>query len=377
MNDQNNPLKKSICHLSSVHPYFDSRIFYKECRSLAADGYPVRFVARKEDGQPITVDGVDIIPFREYPNRCKRILFSPFSMFALARRQKAHIYHFHDPELLPVGMLLKLIGKKVIYDVHEDYSQQLLHKYWLKSTLLKQIIAGSFHVFEVIASLFFDRIVTATDDIAENFPASRTVTIRNLPVLRTINEAPPVPLKKEKPVLIYAGALARVRGVKEVIQAVELLKNDVELLLLGKWESDTYRAECENLAGWQKVKYLGLKKPHEVYGYMKAADIGLSLLYPISNYLTSLPVKAFEYLACGLPMVMSNFKYWQEIFAGCAVFTDPSVPQTIAEQIDLLLDNPQERQRLRQAGLDLVHHQYSWEAEHKRLLEMVHQLTVK
>ena len=66
---------------------------------------------------------------------------------------------------------------------------------------------------------------------------------------------------------------------------------------------------------------------------MKASDIGMSVLYPIKNYLTALPIKSFEYMACSLPMVVSNFDYWQKLFGECALFADPYNPKDIANKI--------------------------------------------
>jgi glycosyltransferase involved in cell wall biosynthesis len=223
--------------------------------------------------------------------------------------------------------------------------------------------------------LFFDRIAAATDDIAGRFPERKTFTLRNVPILKTIDEAQPPQEEKNKPVIIYAGVLGRVRGLKEIIQAMNHVTTDAELWLLGPWENDNFRAECQELEGWKKVKYMGMKKPHEVYGYMKTADIGLSLLYPIKNYLTSLPVKSFEYLACSVPMIMSNFEYWQEVFDGCALFTDPESPATIGSCIQQLLENSDKREQLQKAGQKLVKENYSWEAEKERLTTAYHEMT--
>ncbi len=96
----------------------------------------------------------------------------------------------------------------------------------------------------------------------------------------------------------------------------------------------------------------------------------MSMLYPIRNYVTSLPVKAFEYMTCGIPMVMSNFPYWQEIFADCARFADPYDSRQIAEQILCLLEDPQACQRMGDAGRTITRTTCNWAHEATRLVQL-------
>ncbi|MBA7707074.1 hypothetical protein ES703_115939 [subsurface metagenome] len=122
--------------------------------------------------------------------------------------------------------------------------------------------------------------------------------------------------------------MSRIRGIKEIIKAMEFIGDKAELWLLGKWENKEFERKCEELKGWQYTKYLGLLPLSKVYRYTKAADVGISILYPTENYVTSLPIKAFEYMACNLPMVMSNFPYWRRIFEKCTLFAISGVAAT-------------------------------------------------
>jgi len=101
---------KKICHITTVHPPFDVRIFHKECKTLVKAGYEV-FLIAQHDKEEI-VDEVEIIPLPRVKSRLKRMVILPAKTFLKALRLKADIYHFHDPELLPIGVLLKLINKK-------------------------------------------------------------------------------------------------------------------------------------------------------------------------------------------------------------------------------------------------------------------------
>jgi len=355
-----------VCILTTVHQPFDTRIFYKEAKTLVQAGYNVTLIAQCNKNK--IVDGIKIIALHKPKNRFMRIFGLAWRTLFLALRQRADIYHFHDPELIFIGVLLRLLGKKVIYDVHEDVPKQILNKEWIGNVSIRKIVAFIMNIIEQTGVSFFNRIMVATQDIAKKFPKNKTILLRNFPILQLIDNTLPANCKKNKPIIIYAGGLTKVRGIKEIVQAMEYIGERAELWLLGKWESEKFRYECENLKGWNNTKYLGFISLNEVFQYMKIADIGLCLLHPIKNYITGLPVKAFEYMACSMPIIMSDFYYWQEIFGKCALFAKPYDPKDIADNIIYLLNHSNETRRLGDRGRELIEEKYSWEVESKKLI---------
>ncbi len=151
---------------------------------------------------------------------------------------------------------------------------------------------------------------------------------------------------------------------------MEFVGDKAELWLLGRWENEGFQKECEGLAGWKSTKYSGIVPLSKVYEYIKGADTGIAVLYPIKNYITSLPTKAFEYMACSLPVVMSNFPYWQETFGEYTLFVDPYDPEDIAKKVLFLLDNPDKAKELGDKGKQLTQEKYNWEVEQKKLLDI-------
>jgi hypothetical protein len=129
--------EKRICHITTVHNTFDTRIFYKECKSLAKYFGTVYLIAPSREDYEI--NGVKIVKIPRFKNRLLRITLGNAFAFIKALRTKSKIYHFHDPEFLPWALLLKLLTKaKVIYDVHEDYFTSIKEKNELRKKYLEK-----------------------------------------------------------------------------------------------------------------------------------------------------------------------------------------------------------------------------------------------
>jgi glycosyltransferase involved in cell wall biosynthesis len=370
-----------VCHLTSVHLAFDTRIFHKECLSLKNNGFDV-FLVAPSDKDEIRA-GVRIVGIKRSEHRLLRMTQTVYAVYKAALRVNARLYHFHDPELIGVALLLKLRRKVIVFDVHEDLPADILSKEWLRYDIIRTLVAALAAWLEKLAGLAFDGIVAATPDIGRQFPASKTEVIRNFPQINLLDDAPRADILKSPATIVFmlvaghAGGLTRDRCIKELISAVELLGADTELWLLGNWEDDEFRAECSLLKGFKRCKCLGFLPLQRVYGYMKCADVGLSLLRPEEGYLRAIPTKAFEYMSTSLPMIMSDFSLWRELFHECALFANPLDPHDIAEKMTMLINDTQLRRRLGRAGRRLVERSCSWETEvtkldslYRRLLEI-------
>lgn len=356
-----------VCHLTTVHSPLDDRIFYKECKTLSEAGFDVVLMARHEKDE--VIDGIKIKALPKIKNRVKRMLKLPWVALRKAREENAAVYHFHDPELIPAGLMLKLYGKKVIYDVHEDVPRDILSKPYINPYLAVALSHFS-EWFEDFSSKRFDAVVTATTHIGTRFSKlnHRTVVVNNYPLLDEMYT--PVVWEDRENCVAYVGGISRIRGIKEIVRSLELV--DTKLLLAGSFEDDELEHEIKSMRGWEKVKYYGQVGRQKVREILGTARVGLVTLHPVKNYIESMPVKMFEYMSAGIPVVASNFPIWKEIIEGnnCGICVDPLCPEEIANAIEYLLEYSEEAKEMGENGRRAVLSKYNWDLAAQELLKL-------
>ncbi len=366
-------MKPKICHITTLHPWDDTRIFHKECKALAEAGFAVSLIVVNQKSQ--TVDGVTISNIDgQFSGRLEAMRKRAKLALARALEIDAAIYHLHDPELLSIAGKLKAKGKMVIYDAHEDVPRQILAKPWIPS-LLRPSISKVFEYFENRITRKIDAVVAATPYIRDRFLAvnPRTVDICNFPKLSELPAATTW-ANKEK-AFCYIGRMDKVRGVYETMEVLSNTK-EVQLVLAGWFGEGAIEAELRQNPNWKKVDFLGMLDRSGVVAVLSRCKVGLVTLHPLINYQTSLPVKMFEYMAAGIPFVASDFTYWKEIIDRheCGLSADPLSPTAIAKQVNYLFENDEVAQQMGRNGRKAVEAFYNWEIEKEKLVQLYEQL---
>ena len=363
---------KKICHLTSVHPKTDTRILYKECKTLVDAGYDVTLIVQNDKDE--VIDGVKIIGIEIPKNRKERMTRTVHRVYQQALECNADIYHFHDPELIPISLKLKRKGEKIIYDVHEDVPRQILSKQWIPSPLRK-IISWMIERIENYAAKRFDYIVTATPYIRDRFLRinNSTIDINNFPLLSELHISNTDWNSKEK-LVCYIGGIGRVRGIQEMVHAIGL--TPYTMLLAGNFESSAEREIATQKDGWRQVMELGHINRTEVKEVLSRSMAGLVLFHPEPNHINAQPNKMFEYMSAGIPVIASNFPLWKEIIEGnnCGICVDPLNINEIANAINWIMDNPEQAKRMGENGRKAVETKYNWEKEGKKLLKVYEEL---
>lgn len=359
-----------VCHLTSVHTPVDVRILYKEITSLARTEYEVCLVYL---GEPVINSGkVKFISAGKKEKRVLRILKGVWCVFRKAISVRAELYHFHDPELLFVGFALKMMGKKVVYDVHEDVPRQVLGKYWIPK-VFRRVVSIAVEFVENSVSVYFDAIITATPHIRNRFKVKckEVVDINNYPVLEEFKMCcEKLKYNEKENFVCYAGGLSEQRGIFEMIRAVE--KTDVKLLIAGDFSPHSLQLTAEHERGWDNVCYLGYLSRTEIALLYKKSKIGLAVLHPIPNYLESQPIKIFEYMAAGIPVIASGFPLWEKIVKDnqCGICVNPNNVNEISDAISWLIEHQEEAEEMGKNGVSAVCDKYCWEQEEKKLRDL-------
>jgi len=247
---------------------------------------------------------------RNWPNNLwsQLIKYIEFCIRVIGFSRQKHIklINVHHLDLLPLGVLLKLIYRtKLVYDTHELETE----RHGLKG--VRQTIA------KCIERLFIyqaDLVIVVSDGInvwyRNKYRLSKIVTVLNCPDFQKPKHTHllhhELGIPENKKITIYQGGLSPGRGVEALLKAFgKHDDNKHVLVLMGDGELETLVKEYANANC--NIFYRETVATSEVLKYTASADIGISYIEETSiSYRLCLPNKLFEYIMANLPVIVSN-----------------------------------------------------------------------
>lgn len=367
-------MTRKVCHLTNVHNSKDTRIFYKECTSLAAAGYETYLVAqgecRKENG--VRVIGIGNVP----AGRLQRMTSFAKAVYEKALGLDCDIYHLHDPELLPYGLKLKKHGKKVIFDSHENTLEQMLEKEWIPY-IARPLVSFIYKQYAVWALRQYDYLIAVTPHIVNQLKSinPNTIMITNYPKLI---EYWPNSNKKNTMKLCFTGGVDRQWSHDLIVDSLKYVES-VEYELCGPISKGFYN-QLKNNAGWEKVNFHGTVSLADSLRIQQNSDVGMALLRPSRNTDnmkgTLGNTKLFEYMMARIPIICTSFDLWNVIVDrwNCGICVPPDDEKKLLEAINFFKNHPNEAQQMGENGRKAVEQEFNWRTQEKKLLELYSEL---
>lgn len=362
-----------ICHLTSAHKSNDMRIFQKECVSLAK--LPENEVYLIAPGESYIKNNVHIVGIGNLAkSRLIRMTKGVKTVYKKAISLNADIYHLHDPELLQIAIKLKKKGKKVIFDSHEYYYEQIKNKYYIPR-LIRNFIGYAYYKFETFVCKSIDAVIfpcTLQGGNPFNGRAKNIVFIQNYPIFYIDS---PTLSRDEDLQVCYLGTLSKARGITNLVKAC--FEADFKLTLAGTFVPPEYKDELVQMKEYKIVQYLGVLPKEEVSKVYAQSHVGAALLLDVGQYwlADNLSTKVYECMMYGLPVILSNTPYAKKIISenefGCLV--NPYNVEDITMALEKLKD-ANVRNTLGRNGRQLVEKEFNWNTEEQKLFNLYRSL---
>jgi glycosyltransferase involved in cell wall biosynthesis len=374
--------KKRICLITSGHPPFDERIFWKFSKSLKDAGYSVSIFCSTQEidkvVDEITLQGFDgtsfwkkkkIETFYNYINQ-----FKPDLIIC--------------SEMLPVFASLKFRTEnpntKIILDVTEWFPENVAFKFngikrWIKYF---QLLLPYIYVLQKVDYLIIGEISKKKryDFIARS---KSKIIIGYYPVLKYFNYKKP-DLSKEEIILGYAGVITLERGINKILQVSISAANKFplkkfKLSLFGKFTYQKEESEFKQRVATINnldVEFADWTDYDKMGSVIERMDICFDLRERNFIYSNSLPIKLFEYMACGKPFIYSDIKpIGQELeYIKYGFLVDPDNETEIVSAVENYLNNPELAERHSINARKFIEESKNWETESKKLIELVNRL---
>jgi glycosyltransferase involved in cell wall biosynthesis len=364
-----------VCHVISGYIRDNGRVFQRQCKSLQKFGFEVSLLTNDGEIDEIK-DGIRIYSCKRFwKNRFKVLFFAKYQFLESAINIDADIYQLHSPELISLGLSLQKIGKKVVYDAHEDLPRHILEKEWLPLFSRKFI---SFFVEKFMRRYLskYNHIISPHLHVINDLKSinSSCTLITNFPIVNTkrsfsLNKY----LAREK-TLCYTGTVYEYSNQEFILKALNDI-SDLKYRTVG-YISDQQLDQLSNIKSYSRCNFGALIPFNQMNNFYDNTIIGivvydykLNLGNKLGSYGTN---KIFEYMEAGIPFICTDYELWKLIIDkyNCGIYVEPQNTNQIRDALNFLLTNPEKAYEMGQNGRKAVMQEYNWEKEEISYIEI-------
>ncbi len=385
-------------------PFFSPRgtpfsVYYRTLIT-AEQGVEVDLLTYGE-GQDVGIDGVRIFriprfswlgPVKIGPSALKLFLdgFLVLWTLALLLRRRYDFVHAHEESVFYCWLLKPIFRFRLVYDMHSSLPQQLTNFAFTKSSLL----IGAFERLERASLRASDAVITICPDLAEyalglledpgkHFLIENSIfeNVRLAPhdpvgagTERAPCEAPFAP-PDDRPIVVYAGTLEPYQGIELLVRAFQIAHGqcpEAFLLIVGgsPGQAREYAALAEALDLGPHCRFTGRLPQAQARHLTRLASVQVSPRIRGTNT----PLKVYEHLASGIPLVATDIYSHRQVLDERVAFLSKPEPEALARGLVAALTRGEERAERIAAAKCLYADKYSrdvYVAKMRQLLDRI------
>lgn len=377
----------AIAVVTSLHADFNARV-WKHCRSLVTRATEVHLICPWNVGDGSIIDGVRMHPFRPVHRRFQRPVLTPVRLMPRLLRilHRVDLVHFHDLDILPWMAAVSLV-KPVVYDVHENYAQEMLVREWVPDLLRGPLYHGV-GLAQYAFSYLLRNVVLVVPDQESQFPGKRfrRFALRNFASLDLLSKVHSDDYESRRGRVVFTGANYESNGsllLLEIAKRTRPLLPDIRFAAMDWFADGSFREGfLERRKAWgleDYVELLPLVPPHELMTVLNKSTIALACNLRVRKQEMAIPQKLFEYMAAALPIVSSDLPHAKEIFMRheLGILAQPENPDSFVHAIHRLATDRGYARVLGRNGQMAFKTTYSWEGQIDGLWEYYRQILEK
>jgi glycosyltransferase involved in cell wall biosynthesis len=375
-------IKRTISIVTSIHPDFNSRV-WKHAKGVAGAGHEVHLVCPWQVPSGEVREGVHFHTFKPVPSRALRPFLLPVRVLRrlLPLLSRVQLVHFHDLDILPWMALLSFF-KPVVYDVHENYPEEMMVKYWIPDSL-RHVLRFTVYWAQFLFSMKIRNVVLVAPSYDSGFtnPYFRKMYFRNLATLELLRDF--VPDYQARPqAVIFTGWQYDNNGTLLYLDIAELCKDTlpgVPFYMTDRFMDTAFRDQVLDSIKRREltnVEFMPCVEPQHIMQVMNRATIAVIPSLRVLKQIKAFRTKTCEYMAASLPIVASDLPQEIEMVGenNCGILAQPENPQSFADGIASLAGDRERALRLGKNGQDAFREKYSWESELPKLLAFYEQI---